>query len=228
MHLMTAVIVCGMPDEARILKAALPNIQVLSGADKLNLPSLVRPSCTRLIGMGVCGGLSPDLLVPDVALATTVSQKTGPSVVCDLAWNERALDAVYGSKVVLHPVAYYSDGLQNEANDPGQRAALFAKYGAHAIDDELRFVVAEAQRRQIPFNSARPLSDDYSAKLPLLAIGKSLNPDGSPNLGHLEIALGEDQGAGSESAFKVAADYSRSLDALEALARALAPLIGQG
>jgi len=225
---MTSVVVCGMPDEARILSAALPDIQVLSGTDKLNLPALVQPSCTRLIGMGVCGGLSPDLVVPQVALATTVSAKTGPAAICDFDWNARAAEAGQRAGIVLHPVAYYSDGLQNEANDPGQRAALFAKYGAHAIDDELRFVVAEAQRRGIPVNSARPLSDDYSAKLPLLATGKIMNPDGSPNLAYLATALGEDQGEGSESVFQVAADYKRSLDALEALAKALAPLIAQG
>jgi hypothetical protein len=225
---MTTVIVCGMPDEKRILSAALPGILVLSGIDKLNLPRLVPKDCTRLIGAGVCGGLSPDLVVPQVALATTIKHKTGAAAICDPRWNQRAIDAADAAGIVLHPVPYYSDGLQNEANDPAQRAALFAKYGAHAIDDELRFVVAEAQRRGVPINSFRPLSDDYRAKLPLLATGKIMNPDGSPNLAYLATALGEDQGEGSESVFKVMSDYKASLDALEDVAKALAPLIAQG
>jgi len=59
-------------------------------------------------------------------------------------------------------------------------------------------------------------------------LGATVCPDGSPNLAYLATALGEDQGEGSESVFQVAADYKRSLDALEALAKALAPLIAQG
>lgn len=224
--MMTAVIVCGMPDERRILQNALkPGTLILSGADKLNLATLVPASCTRLIGLGVCGGLSPRLTVPQVAMATTVSHKTGPAALTDFAWNERAAAAGQAAGITLHPVAYYSDGLQNEANDPDQRAKLFAKYGADAIDDELRFVVAEAQRRNIPFNSVRPLSDDYRAKLPLLATGNVMNADGSANIPWLLTALGQDQGEGSESVFKVMSDYESSLNALEDVARALANLI---
>ena len=222
---MSAVVHCGMPDERRILTKAMPGILVLSGADKLRLPALVPATCTRLIGMGVCGGLSPNLHVPDVAMATTISAKTGRAVLADLDWNARAADAATAAGITLHPVAYYSDGLQNEANDPAQRASLFKRYGAEAIDDELRFTVAEAQRRGSPVNSVRPLSDDYAAKLPLLATGNIMNPDGSPNLSYLLTALGEDQGEGSESVFQVMSDYSRSLDALEGLAKALASLI---
>jgi hypothetical protein len=223
---MTAVIVCGMPDEKHVLADALrPATLILSGTDKLHLPDLVPMSCTRLIGMGVCGGLSPRLVVPQIALATTVSRKTGAAALTDFDWNARAAAAAEQAGVTLHPVAYYSDGLENEANDPAQRSALFATYGAEAIDDELRFVVAEAKARDIPFNSVRPLSDDYRAKLPLLATGNIMNPDGSPNIAYLLSALGQDQGEGSESVFKVIDDYRQSLDALEAVAKALADLI---
>jgi hypothetical protein len=223
---MSAVVVCGMPDEKRILTAALkPGTLILSGTDKLNLVTLVPKGCTRLIGMGVCGGLSPRLTVPQVALATTVSHKTGAVAVADVEWNERAIDDALAAKIDLYRAPYYSDGLQNEANDTTQRAALYAKYGADAIDDELRFVVAEAQRRNIPFNSVRPLSDDYRSNLPLLATGKIMNPDGSPNMAYLATALGQDQGADSESVSKLMSDYSRSLDALEAVAKVLAGLI---
>jgi|HubBroStandDraft_3_1064219.scaffolds.fasta_scaffold53121_2 hypothetical protein len=222
---MSVVVHCGMPDEFRVLTKALkPGTLILSGAAKLNLPTLVPPTCTRLLGMGVAGGLSPHMVVPDVAMAAMIFRKTGPAYPADGAWNARAMAAARKTGITLHPVDYYSDGLQNEANDPQQRAALFKQYGVEAIDDELRFTVAEAQRRGIPVNCVRPLSDDYRAKLPPLATGQSLNPDGSPNLAHLATALGEDD-QGSESVLKVMADYSASLDALEAVAKALASLI---
>jgi Phosphorylase superfamily len=224
---MTAVIVCGMPDEKRVLTAALkPGTVILSGTDKLSLDAKIPASCTRIISMGLCGGLSPELVVPQVALATTVSHKHGIAAIADFEWNERAAAAAARADITLHPVAYYSDGLQNEANTPEQRAALFAKYGVHAIDDETRFVVAEAmQDTRLPFNVVRPLSDDYSAKLPLLATGNIMNPDGSPNMAYLISVLGQDQGENSESVVKVMDDYRRSLDALEKVAKAFADLI---
>jgi Phosphorylase superfamily len=226
---MTSIIVCGMPDEKRILTNALkPGTLILSGTDKRNLPQLVPSNCTRLISMGVCGGLSPELAVACSVLALTVADHRGDEVVADEEWNIRAKASAGKRGVVLREVAYYSSGLFDEADNMPQRAALFAKYGAHAIDDETRFVVAEAQRRKIPFNVARPLSDDASANLPLLATGRIMNPDGSPNMAYLFSALGQDQGENSESVFKVMSDYKQSLDALDALAKALADLMAEG
>jgi hypothetical protein len=223
---MTAVIVCGMPDEKRILTRTLkPGTLILSGTDKLNLPQLVPPDCTRLISMGVCGGLKPGLLVGESVLAQTVIDRVGDIRSSEPYWNSLALDAAAKHNVVLVGVPYYSSGLFDEADTVPQRTALLVRYQAWAIDDETRFVVAEAVRRKIPFNVARPLSDDASANLPLLATGKIMNPDGSPNLAYLASALGQDQGADSETVFKVAADYGRSLDALEQLAVALSYLI---
>ena len=223
---MTAAIICGMPDEKRILTNALkPGTLILSGTDKLNLPKLVPANCTRLICAGVCGGLSPDLVVPDTAIASTVVDHAGDIAAADPKWNARAVAALTAAGIVPHVVPYYSSGLYDEADSETQRAAMFKKYGAHAIDDETRFVVAEAQRRQIPFNVVRPLSDDWRTTLPLLATGKIMNPDGSPNYGYFGWALGQDQGENSESVFKVFADVQRSFDALEAVAKALADLI---
>lgn len=223
---MPAVVLCGMPDEKRILSAALsPKTLVLSGTDKLDLGNLVPADCTRLVCMGVCGGLSPDMKVPDIALATRVTDQAGTWADCDLDWNTRATMVAGRAGIVLHPVPYYSSGLFDEADAPGQRAALFAKTGAHAIDDETRFVVAEAHRRNVPFNVVRPLSDAADDNLPLMARGKIMNADGSPNISYLLSVLGEDQGTESESVFTVVSHYRQSLDALEALSAALSFLI---
>lgn len=222
---MTAVIVCGMPSEKRILAAALPGLPVLSGADKLDLPALAPSGCTRLISMGLCGGLSPDLAVPDCVAATSIVAKAGDRAIPDGGFNARAGVAFATAGGALKPVPYYSSGLLDEANEVPQRAALFARYGAHAIDDETRFVVAEAQRRNIPWSVFRAVSDAADDNLPLLAIGNIMNPDGSPNLAWLATALGQDQGPDAESIFTVAYHYGQSLRALEAMAGALAPII---
>ena len=225
---MSTVIVVGMPDELRVLTNALaPGTLILSGTDKLSLPKLIPDTCTRIVCAGVCGGLSPDLVVPNVALATAVIDHAGVGVPTDPAWNSRAIAALTAAGIVPHAVPYYSSGLFDEADTTDQRAALFKKYGAHAIDDESRFVVAEAARRGVPFNVVRPLSDDYRDTLPLMARGKIMNPDGSANISYLLTALGQDQGDGAELVFTVAYNYGLSISALEAVAKALAKLIAQ-
>jgi len=224
----TTVVLCGMPDERRVLTNALhPGTPILSGTDKLNLPKLIQSTCTRIISMGLCGGLSPDLVVPDVAVASTVVDRAGDAAQADAAWNARAVAALVAGGVTPHVVPYYSSGLFDEADSTPQRAAMFAKYGAHAIDDETRYVVAEATKRGIPFNVVRPLSDDWRETLPLSATGAILNQDGSADIEFLLRTLGQDQGADSVSLFRVALDYGKSLDALEAAAKALAELIAQ-
>lgn len=224
---MTTVVLCGMPSEKDILSKAFPGTLILSGTDKLNLPRLIPDTCTRIISMGLCGGLSPDLSVPDVALATAVIDHAGAGMPTDPDWNEAAIKAASKAGITLHLVPYYSSGLFDEADTVDQRAAMFKRYGTHAIDDESRFVVAEAVRRKVPFNVVRPLSDDYRDTLPLMARGKIMNSDGSANLAYLFAALGQDQGEGAESVFTVAANYRRSLEVLEALAKALAGVITQ-
>lgn len=226
---MTAVVLCGMPDERRVLTNALrPGTPILCGTDKLNLAKLLPASCTRIVCMGVCGGLSPDLVVPDVAMAATVVDHAGDSARADLAWNRDAVRAAAKSGITLHQVPYYSSGQMDEADSAPRRAAMFKRYGAHAIDDETRFVVAAARARNIPFNVVRPLSDDWRDTLPLSATGPIMNRDGSANVSYLLWSLGRDQGPDSETLFQVARDYSRSLDALEAVAQALSGLIAAG
>ena len=223
-------VVCGMPDERRILTKALrPGTVILSGTDKLSLPTnKLLDGCTRLVCMGVCGGLAPDLVVPDIALATAVLDHAGAGMPTDPGWNSAAISYAAKAGLKLHPVPYYSSGMMDEADTQSQRAYLFKKYGTHAIDDESRYVVAEAVRRGIPFNVVRPLSDDWRETLPLSSTGPIMNRDGSANIDYLLRSLGQDQGAESVSLFQVASDYGRSLDALESVAAALSDLISGG
>ncbi len=221
----STVVVCRMPDEQRILSRSLPGVLVLSGDAVMRLPEFVPPTCTRLLCMGVCGGLAPDLAVADAALAVTVVDQAGTVAAADAAWNADAIVAARKAGVALHPVPYYSSGLEDEADTREQRAALLAKYGAHAIDDEARFVVAEAQRRGIPFNVVRPVSDDWRRTLPREARAGIMNADGTTSVKYLLKTL---QLADVPTLTEIAAEYDRSLDALEIVAKALADLIGGG
>jgi hypothetical protein len=217
---MSTVILCGMPEEREVLTAALPLLKVMCGTDKLNLPALVPPDCHRIVSMGLCGGLMPGLAVGDVALATEVVDEASQPQATDAAWNARVTTAAGNRHMAVRPCRWYSSGILDQADNREQRAILWKRYGAGAIDDETRYAAAFAAQRGIAFNVLRPLSDDYSETLPLSATGAIMNRDGSADVGYLLWSLGQQQTPSSASLFKVALDFKKSLDALEMIAAA--------
>jgi hypothetical protein len=114
--------------------------------------------------------------------------------------------------------------LLDEADTADQRAAIFRKYPTHpqAIDDESRYTVALATARKIECLVVRPLSDDWSETLPLEARGAIMNSDGSANVAYL---LRTFRLVDTRALLQIAADYEQSLDALEAVAKAIAPVL---
>ena len=138
---MSTVILCGMAEEKEVLTKALPSLLVLSGAEKLNLPKLVPPECKRIVSMGLCGGLAPStpgvpLNVGSCVLASSVEDQRGLVNIPDTYWNARVIAAASRGNIALPAVHYYSSGLLDQADSAAQRAALYGKYGAKAIDDE--------------------------------------------------------------------------------------------
>jgi hypothetical protein len=123
----------------------------------------------------------------------------------------------------VKPCSYYSSGILDEADTVPERAAMFAKYGAQIIDDESRYVAAEAARRNIAFNIFRSLSDDYQETIPLAATGAIMNADGSANISYLLGSLAKDPSQ-IPLLFQVAKDFKTSLDALTNTATAVSGL----
>lgn len=223
---MTAtVLLCGMPEEKEVLASALPGRLILSGTDKLNLPTLVPRECTRIVSIGLCGGLARltnyDNDIGAIVLASALLDKHKDLDLPDSAWNTAAQAALPSSVAVT----YYSSGLFDEADSAQQRADMFAKYGTMAIDDESRYAAALAASRAIAFNVLRSVSDDYSETLPLAATGAIMNKDGTANIGYLLWSLGQNNAPDSVSLFKVALDFKKSLDALEVAAKAVGGLL---
>ena len=216
---MSTVILCGMPDEKRVLQDALPGLLVLSGTDKLNLPRLVPLTCKRIVVAGLMGGLAPGIAVGAVCVASTIVDQADAIFSCDDAWNDRAMAAAAEAGIAITNQPWYSSGLQGEADTVDQRRAIYQRYGAACIDDEARFAVAEATRRGIACNDFRACSDDYSMTLPPEARGAIMNADGSPNLQYLIKTL---RIADTTVLLQIAQDYVRSLDALQAAAKACA------
>jgi hypothetical protein len=103
----------------------------------------------------------------------------------------------------------------DEADNAAQRAAIFKKYGAKAIDDETRYAAALAQERGIRLGVIRSVSDDWTETLPLAATGPIMNQDGSANLGYLLRAIAGEPALQTVDLLKVAWDYKTSLNTLE-------------
>ena len=216
---------CGMPDEkSRLARAFGPDVPILSGTDKFKLDVLVPAGIRFILNMGVCGGLSPPLTIADVGAAVNVVDKAGLVIDLQGALLERCAVAAKAKGIIIHPVPWYSSGLLDEADTKGQRSAINARYATRpqCIDDESHFTVAFAAKRNIPCAVIRPLSDDWSETLPLEARGAIMNSNGAPNVAYLFKTF---RPVDLPMLDKIALDYGRSLDALEAVARAIAPAL---
>ena len=213
---------CGMPEEVTVIQRVFPGVPVLSGTDKLNLPALVRPTCRRLVVSGLFGGLTPGIDVGDFCTAATIVDKAGTSFDCDPQWSLSVFNAGKRYGLTFGVVPWYSSGLLDEADSMDQRAAIFKKYGAMAIDDEARYAVALAQLRHssgsingLMVNDARACSDDWNSNLPLAATGAVMNADGTTNLSYLFKAIAQEPLSDTIDLFAVAADFVKSLATLE-------------
>ena len=100
-----------------------------------------------------------------------------------------------------------------------ERAALFAKTGAWAIDDETRAVAEAARKRNVPYCAIRAVSDDASMTLPLAA-RQALGPDGNLNLGAFLAALASNP-LQVVDLVKIAGDFGKALDSLRRAATVL-------
>jgi len=156
---MTLCIKTGMDNEATIARAyAAPGTLVLQGIySAADLDKAVPSSCTGVISFGMCGGLRPKLPIVGQTLIAWPLITPDKTYMPDEAWVKRLFAA---TKAYCQP--YFSSGEFNTANTPAQRAALFAQYGAWAIDDESNSVAEFSAARGIPFVVMRNVSDAWN------------------------------------------------------------------
>ena len=208
------VFLVGMPEEKEVITGVFPTSLVLSGTDKLSLPTLVPPECTRIIVSGLMGGLVKGIPVAGVCCASTIVDQGGSRFVCDPAWNAGVVAAGKAVGLQFGLVPWYSSGVLDQADTANQRATIAAKYGVDAIDDEARFAVAEATRRGIECVDFRSCSDDYSETLPMAARGAIMNANGSANIPYLLSQLVA-YPLQVPDLIKIGMDFGKSLSTLE-------------
>ena len=181
-----------MKPEADIARIKFPSgTQILSGImSPEELDRQVWKGCTKLYSFGLCGGLRPGVTV---GRTLTASEIHTPN------WSH---------KIQAYGVPWYSSGKFDEANTPSQRARLYQKYGAWAIDDESFSVACVAKARNIPFGILRSVSDAWNDDVSFTS--NMLNSDGSANpLAVAKAVLGH-----PFALAKVWRDYNTSMAAL--------------
>ena len=136
---------------------------------------LIRKGADALVSFGIAGALEPTLTPGHIILAKSVIDGTGEQFQTDEAWYHALTET-------LAPNVDFTCGtiatMEKAAATASEKAALFARTGALAVDMESSGVAAVATRHNIPFIAIRSIADPASRKLPI-AVLKGLAPDGT-------------------------------------------------
>jgi hypothetical protein len=222
----TDFLLCGMPSEAAVLSASFPNNPIGSGQAKANLASIVPASCRRIVSMGLCGGLAPPYEVPCILVADSVVDYAGFCFQCDKDFNDQVVvcgrdprDPPWSRGLAVVP--WFSSGTLNLADTVEQRADLYKRTGAVAIDDESYSAAVFCASHKLKFNVVRAISDDYRDTLPPAARGAIMSADGGTNFAYLLSSLKSESIGDDFDLAGVAAKFDDSLAALGQCADAL-------
>ncbi len=138
-----------------------------------------------LISVGLAGALDPAAQTGDVVLAGAVIAPDGRSYAVDPAWHERLGGALSAGMRWSDPPVLGSDAAVLTAAD---KAALYRKTRAAAVDMESHGLAREAAGRGIPFAVLRVIADPADRAIPAWAMG-AVAADGSTRVAHVLKAL---------------------------------------
>ena len=230
-------IVCGMVSETRALGKwiADPRISIcVSGArpDRAEAKArrLVSEGCRVLLSWGVAGGLDPAQEPGDLAIPAEVVAEDGrclplsQTVIARLDRAVRAAEMPRSSRGVTGTGAIL--GLDRMVPSAAEKAALFERTGAVAVDMESHRVARVAAEAGLPAVAIRAIADPADRTLPALA-ARALGGDGRPRIG--PVALGLLRRPGELGALlRVKRDTDAALAALAGIAGQVIPAVLEG
>ena len=224
-------IVCGMVSEVRALGrwADDPLIGIgISGARpgraEAEARRLVAEGCRALMSWGVAGGLDPALVPGELVFPAVVVAEDGGSwplsrdlraAVTAGVPSPRRGEGQGGGPTLL--------GLERMVFSAAEKAALFERSGAVAIDMESHRVALVAAAAGLPFLALRAIGDPAGRALPAL-VARALGEDGRPRIGPVVAGLLRRPGD-LAALLRVKRDTAAALAALAAVAETLIPAI---
>jgi len=168
-------VVTGLRAEAALLGHSADALRTVSGGGdpqrtQTLIAALIADGVKGLVSFGIAGALDPRLPIGALVLADMVIADGGsrnmPLLHCqtDTAWN-KALRA-------RHPGLIRGTilGMSRPASSAVDKALLFARTGALAIDMESHHVAIAAAQSGLPFVALRAISDRADQDLPAAAL----------------------------------------------------------
>jgi hopanoid-associated phosphorylase len=185
---MTLGVVTGMRAEAALVRRHT-RLVVSTGGRLLvadtKAGELLERGATALVSFGIAGGLAPDLAPGTLVIGSAVVVRLG-TVATDAAWSARLAAALPEARTGL---VLGGDRILGDAR---QKAALFARTGALAVDLESGGVARAATAAGVPFVVLRAIADPAARDLPPAAL-IGLNAEGGIALGAVLASLWRDR-----------------------------------
>lgn len=170
------VAVTGMSREARLIAhpAVFP---VVGGGDahalEQRIDTAIAKGGRRILSIGICGALCPDLKVGDVVIASEIV--TADAVYAtDASWTRELAGRI------PHAIIASMAGVNAVSADRENKADLRAVTQARAVDMESHVAARTAQAHGYPFAAVRVVSDEAHRTLPHAA-QVALHPSGGVN-----------------------------------------------
>jgi hypothetical protein len=167
-------IVCGLASEAQCIPSTIDATAIrieVSGADAsraLHLSKkLIDMGATGLLSFGISGSLSPTAETGTLLIANMIVLPTQESVTSSQDWVSRLQDAAYASALPLQTVSMY--GSNSLIGSPEEKAELFRKTSAIAVDMESAGVACAASVAGRPFAALRAIADPAHRSIPASA-----------------------------------------------------------
>jgi adenosylhomocysteine nucleosidase len=180
-------ILAGLQSEARCISSPMPaedrpRVTIalsgarLSGAQDA-CATLIAAGATHLLSFGLAGGLDPALPPGTLLLPDRLLLPDGTERPVDGPWHA-ALAALFDD---LHPVIGRHLGADIAIGSAAEKAALFARTAARAVDMESHVLALAAVKAGRPFAMLRVVCDGAGETLPPAAL-HGIKPDGSTDI----------------------------------------------
>lgn len=173
-------VICGLKSEAAVVRAAAPKEKVrlaVSGANAKRAETLAAQFCREgaraVVSVGVSGGLAPDLATGAIILGSAVRTRNGEEFPASASLIA-SLEAAGLTIATPRGILFGSDVIVASTRE---KAALFDRYGAVAVDMESHGAARAARAAGLPFAAIRAIADPASRALPPAALN-AVTPDG--------------------------------------------------